>query len=246
MHELVCPRISTYAGGSRTPRPADASTRTYAISNSGKTAVRSWGRSPTRYARHIKFLRHGNGGLRVIYFESSGYTKRRAANPYREGVPNPLRPETHDTLTSGSSTFFTFMRKSKTSAGPTYVTCELTGAGRTGPGATAQRLPGDDCDRLLQADRVAQAGHGWPQRETRLRLHHRINYVPTKPTTNTCRMLHRGRSAGRTMPPQTRWAKLPEMVRHGDNLLTLYQLAYALVLSRTARGQCRANRCAAA
>jgi asparagine synthase (glutamine-hydrolysing) len=33
-----------------------------------------------------------------------------------------------------------------------------------------------------------------------------------------------------TMPPQTRWAKLPEMVRHGDDLLRLYQLAYALFL----------------
>jgi asparagine synthase (glutamine-hydrolysing) len=33
-----------------------------------------------------------------------------------------------------------------------------------------------------------------------------------------------------TMPPQTRWAKLPEMVRHGDDLLALYQLAYALFL----------------
>jgi asparagine synthase (glutamine-hydrolysing) len=32
------------------------------------------------------------------------------------------------------------------------------------------------------------------------------------------------------MPPQTRWAKLPEMVRHGDDLLALYQLAYALFL----------------
>jgi asparagine synthase (glutamine-hydrolysing) len=38
------------------------------------------------------------------------------------------------------------------------------------------------------------------------------------------------RSSGGTMPPQTRWAKLPEMVRHGDDLLTLYQLAYALFL----------------
>ena len=37
------------------------------------------------------------------------------------------------------------------------------------------------------------------------------------------------RSSG-TMPPQTRWAKLPEMVRHGDDLLALYQLAYALFL----------------
>jgi asparagine synthase (glutamine-hydrolysing) len=38
------------------------------------------------------------------------------------------------------------------------------------------------------------------------------------------------RCSGGTMPPQTRWAKLPEMVRHGDDLLTLYQLAYALFL----------------
>jgi asparagine synthase (glutamine-hydrolysing) len=37
------------------------------------------------------------------------------------------------------------------------------------------------------------------------------------------------RSAG-AVPPQTRWAKLPEMMRHGDDLLALYQLAYALFL----------------
>lgn len=35
---------------------------------------------------------------------------------------------------------------------------------------------------------------------------------------------------GGAAPPQTRWAKLPEMVRHGDDLLTLYQMAYALFL----------------
>jgi asparagine synthase (glutamine-hydrolysing) len=38
------------------------------------------------------------------------------------------------------------------------------------------------------------------------------------------------RRSGGEVPPQTRWAKLPEMVRHGDDLLTLYQLAYALFL----------------
>ena len=38
------------------------------------------------------------------------------------------------------------------------------------------------------------------------------------------------RRSGGAMPPQTRWAKLPEMVRHGDDLLSLYQLAYALFL----------------
>jgi asparagine synthase (glutamine-hydrolysing) len=31
-------------------------------------------------------------------------------------------------------------------------------------------------------------------------------------------------------PPQTRWAKLPDMVQSGDDLLALYQLAYALFL----------------
>jgi len=38
------------------------------------------------------------------------------------------------------------------------------------------------------------------------------------------------RRSGGAVPPQTRWAKLPEMVSHGDDLLTLYQLAYALFL----------------
>ena len=38
------------------------------------------------------------------------------------------------------------------------------------------------------------------------------------------------RRSGGAVPPQTRWAKLPEMVRHGDDLLALYQLAYALFL----------------
>jgi asparagine synthase (glutamine-hydrolysing) len=38
------------------------------------------------------------------------------------------------------------------------------------------------------------------------------------------------RRSGATVPPQTRWAKLPDMVRHGDDLLALYQLAYALFL----------------
>jgi len=38
------------------------------------------------------------------------------------------------------------------------------------------------------------------------------------------------RRSGGAVPPQTRWAKFPEMVRHGDDLLALYQLAYALFL----------------
>jgi asparagine synthase (glutamine-hydrolysing) len=36
--------------------------------------------------------------------------------------------------------------------------------------------------------------------------------------------------SGGAVPPQTRWAKLPDMVRCGDDLLALYQLAYALFL----------------
>ena len=38
------------------------------------------------------------------------------------------------------------------------------------------------------------------------------------------------RRSGGAIPPQTRWAKLPEMVHHGHDLLALYQLAYALFL----------------
>jgi asparagine synthase (glutamine-hydrolysing) len=38
------------------------------------------------------------------------------------------------------------------------------------------------------------------------------------------------RRSSAAVPPQTRWAKLPGMVRHGDDLLALYQLAYALFL----------------
>jgi asparagine synthase (glutamine-hydrolysing) len=37
------------------------------------------------------------------------------------------------------------------------------------------------------------------------------------------------KSAG-AVPQQTRWAKLPEMAKRGDDLLSLYQLAYALFL----------------
>lgn len=38
------------------------------------------------------------------------------------------------------------------------------------------------------------------------------------------------RRSGGAIPPQTRWAKLPDMVRRGDDLLGLYQMAYALFL----------------
>jgi asparagine synthase (glutamine-hydrolysing) len=38
------------------------------------------------------------------------------------------------------------------------------------------------------------------------------------------------RRSGGSVPPQTRWAKLPDMVGRGDDLIALYQLAYALFL----------------
>ncbi|MBI5320222.1 asparagine synthase (glutamine-hydrolyzing) [Bradyrhizobium sp.] len=38
------------------------------------------------------------------------------------------------------------------------------------------------------------------------------------------------RNSGQAVPPQTRWAKLPDMVRRGDDLVALYQLASALFL----------------
>jgi asparagine synthase (glutamine-hydrolysing) len=38
------------------------------------------------------------------------------------------------------------------------------------------------------------------------------------------------RRSGAAVPPQTRWAKLPELIRYGDDLLAVYQLAYALFL----------------
>ncbi len=38
------------------------------------------------------------------------------------------------------------------------------------------------------------------------------------------------RRSGGEVAPQTRWAKLPEMIRHGDDLRAIYQLAYALFL----------------
>ncbi len=36
--------------------------------------------------------------------------------------------------------------------------------------------------------------------------------------------------SGQATPPQTRWAKLPDMVRAGEDLTAIYQLAYALFL----------------
>jgi asparagine synthase (glutamine-hydrolysing) len=42
-------------------------------------------------------------------------------------------------------------------------------------------------------------------------------------------------SSGGTFPPQTRWAKLPDMLAQGDDPLALYQLAYALFVPASQR-----------
>jgi asparagine synthase (glutamine-hydrolysing) len=56
----------------------------------------------------------------------------------------------------------------------------------------------------------------WVHRDVRERLAHLVSWV-----------MQPARGA---VPPQTRWAKLPEMLKSGDDLLALYQLAYALFL----------------
>jgi asparagine synthase (glutamine-hydrolysing) len=41
--------------------------------------------------------------------------------------------------------------------------------------------------------------------------------------------------SGGTVPAQTRWGKLPDLVEHGGDLLSLYQIAYALFLPKFQR-----------
>jgi asparagine synthase (glutamine-hydrolysing) len=59
----------------------------------------------------------------------------------------------------------------------------------------------------------------------------RLSWLPRAALVRTAELalmaLQREQGA---IPRQTRWAKLPEMVRRGDDLLALYQLAYALFL----------------
>ena len=66
---------------------------------------------------------------------------------------------------------------------------------------------------------------------TMLRWSKRAKWMPQRVIVELAKlvasMLQPSRGA---IPPQTRWAKLPEMVRRGGNLLSLYQLAYALFL----------------
>jgi asparagine synthase (glutamine-hydrolysing) len=67
---------------------------------------------------------------------------------------------------------------------------------------------------------------------TMLRWMRRTGLVPDRAKLLAAQLVARSRWAARTadVPPQTRWAKFPDMVRAGDDLLALYQLAYALFL----------------
>lgn len=63
------------------------------------------------------------------------------------------------------------------------------------------------------------------------RLSRPLRWLPRSLPAAAARLATTGlrRSAG-AIPPQTRWAKLPDMVGRSDDLLALYQLAYALFL----------------
>jgi asparagine synthase (glutamine-hydrolysing) len=66
---------------------------------------------------------------------------------------------------------------------------------------------------------------------TLLRWSRCVKWIPQSVTQQLATLISSALQSSRgAIPPQTRWAKLPEMIRRGDNLLSLYQLAYALFL----------------
>ena len=69
------------------------------------------------------------------------------------------------------------------------------------------------------------------------RWSHRARAVPMAARVAFAKLVARMlQPAGRGgIPPQTRWAKFPEMARRGEDLLGLYQLAYALFLPQYQR-----------
>jgi asparagine synthase (glutamine-hydrolysing) len=81
---------------------------------------------------------------------------------------------------------------------------------------------GDELFGGYASFRDLPAVHAWSRRTDLLPRGWRVRAAQL-----VCRALLR---RGGAVPPQTRWAKLPEMVRRGDDLLALYQLAYALFL----------------
>jgi len=59
----------------------------------------------------------------------------------------------------------------------------------------------------------------------------RTRWVPRGPVMAMAKLMSSVMQPARgPVPQQTRWAKLPDMIRSGDDLLSLYQLAYALFL----------------
>jgi len=59
----------------------------------------------------------------------------------------------------------------------------------------------------------------------------RAKWIPAEMRVALVKLISAAMQPSRgAIPRQTRWAKLPEMIRRGDNLLSLYQLAYALFL----------------
>jgi asparagine synthase (glutamine-hydrolysing) len=59
----------------------------------------------------------------------------------------------------------------------------------------------------------------------------RLRWLPKKLLIEAARTTAAALQPGSgDIPPQTRWAKLPHMVRRGEDLLALYQLAYAIFL----------------
>jgi asparagine synthase (glutamine-hydrolysing) len=100
-----------------------------------------------------------------------------------------------------------------------YISSAIRAAGFTG---ALSGTGGDELFGGYTSYRDLPALHRWSQHAA---------WVPRSLQTAVARLATWPlRRSGRTMPPQTRWAKLPEMVQHGDDLLALYQLAYALFL----------------
>jgi len=58
----------------------------------------------------------------------------------------------------------------------------------------------------------------------------RTHFLPKGPVAGAAQVVAAALQGSTRFPPQTRWAKLPHMVRHGTDLLGLYQTAYALFL----------------
>jgi len=58
----------------------------------------------------------------------------------------------------------------------------------------------------------------------------RTRFLPKGPLAGAAHLVAAALQPATGFPPQTRWAKLPHMVRQGMDLLGLYQIAYALFL----------------